>query len=343
MFFFDRLTILKKYFRTVTDGIDPVSCRDVHITNCHISTGDDCICLKTRGGYPCRDVVVSNCTLESIATAVKLGTESEGDFSDIRVDNCAIRNSTVGVGIYIKDGATAQRISFSHLSIGTVDDPSQIREYSRNAIYPIFVDIERRQSSSPVGVVRDVTFRDVQIHSDNGILLQGMSESPLQNIRLEGISLRVDRRFDYSQRVKHGGGKANPQDDRRTRYAREESYLTVAHVRGLFVDGVRLFVDGGALDAFPRSALSVHEAESGALRDIGQNPAGKQGGQAVIRLHNCREVLVAGCCPPVGTPVFLDLTGPRTSRVSLAGNDLSGAKQPVKWGEGATRDATDLR
>ena len=341
--FVEGVSIVNNYFRTVTDGIDPDSCRNVHITNCHISTGDDCICLKTRSDHPCRDVVVSNCTLESNSTAIKLGTESEGDFSDVRVDNCTIRNSAVGVGIYIKDGAAAERISFSNLSIRTLDDPSQVTDSCRNASYPIFVDIERREEASPIGAVRDLTFRNIQIHSDKGILLQGMAESVLENVRLENITLRVDRGADYSQRRKRGGGKSNASDDRLTRYARDESYLTVAHVRGLLVDSVRLFVDDRVFDAFPRSALSVHEAETGTLRSIGRTPPGKEGGQPVVRLHNCREMLVADCCPPVGTPVFLGLTGPRTSRICLAGNDLSGAKEPTRRGEGAAPNATGAR
>lgn len=333
--FVQGVSIVNNYFRTVTDGIDPDSCQNVHISNCHISTGDDCICLKTRGPYPCRDVVVSNCTLESNSTALKLGTESEAGFSDVRVSNCTIRNSSVGVGIYLKDGATAERISFSNLSIRTLDNPDQVTDACRNASYPIFVDIERRQPGSPVGAVRDLSFRDIQIHSDNGILLQGMAESPLENVAIENISLRVDRGFDYAQRRKRGGGKANAQDDRLTRYAREESYLTIAHARGLSVDGIRLLVDRSTFDAFPRSALSVHEADEGTLRNVARTPPGKEGAQPVIRLHNCREMLVTGCCPAPGTPLFLGLTGPRTARIALAGSDLGGAKQPITWSDGA--------
>ena len=65
----DGVTILNNYFHTNSDGIDPDSCRDVRISNCHITAGDDCICLKTHDGIPCEDVVVTNCTTESIATA----------------------------------------------------------------------------------------------------------------------------------------------------------------------------------------------------------------------------------------------------------------------------------
>lgn len=332
--------IVNNYYRTVTDGIDLVSCRDVHVTGCHVSTGDDSICLKTKDGHPCRHVVVSNCTLESCATAIKLGTESEGDFHDVRVANCTIRNSTVGVGLYIKDGATAQRVSFADLSIGTVEDPSQLRTYSREAIYPIFVDIERREEDSPVGTVRDLSFHDVQIHSDNGVLLQGMPESPLENVSLRHVTIRVDRGFDYSHRMKHGGGKSNANDDRRTRYARQPSYLTVAHVDGLLVDDVRLLAAADVFARHPRAALSIHESKSGTIRSIRREPAGIEGGEPVIRLHNCREMFVTSCCPASGTPVFLGLTGPETARISLAGNDLSGAHRAVVEDPDVPADAT---
>jgi polygalacturonase len=79
----DGVSILNSYYRVNADGIDPVSCKSVRISNCHIVAGDDCIVCKTREGYPCEDIVVTNCVLESIATAVKIGTESPSDFRNI--------------------------------------------------------------------------------------------------------------------------------------------------------------------------------------------------------------------------------------------------------------------
>ncbi len=38
----------------------------------------------------------------------------------------------------------------------------------------------------------------------------------LENVSLQGLTLRVERGFDYGQRFKHGGGKTNPNDPRRT-------------------------------------------------------------------------------------------------------------------------------
>jgi len=123
-----------------------------------------------------------------------------------------------------------------------------------------------------------MSFHDIQIHSDNGILIQGMQESPLENVSLRNVTFRVDRGFDYSHRVKHGGGTSNPNDDRRTRYARQPSYLAVAHVNGLFVDNVRLLVKDDVFRKYPRSALSIDESKSGTIRSVWRKPAGKGGG-----------------------------------------------------------------
>jgi len=37
-----------------TDGINPESCKYVHISNCHISVGDDCITIKSGKDAPGR-------------------------------------------------------------------------------------------------------------------------------------------------------------------------------------------------------------------------------------------------------------------------------------------------
>ncbi|MGH7952922.1 MAG: glycoside hydrolase family 28 protein, partial [Limisphaerales bacterium] len=114
--FADGVSILNNFFRVNTDGIDPTSCTNVFISNCHIVAGYDCICPKTEKRIPLENLVVNNCILESIAGAVKLGTGSSGDFRDIKVSNCVIRNSGVGLGLFIKDGGTVERCSFENIS-----------------------------------------------------------------------------------------------------------------------------------------------------------------------------------------------------------------------------------
>jgi len=58
-----------------TDGIDLQGTSDVRISDCHIATGDDAICLKGNAGVT-EHVTVTNCYLESDDAAIKFGTGS---------------------------------------------------------------------------------------------------------------------------------------------------------------------------------------------------------------------------------------------------------------------------
>lgn len=324
------VSILNNYYRVNADGIDPVSCRNVHISNCYIIAGDDCIVCKTREGAPCEDIVITNCTMSSIATAVKIGTESPADFRNIHMSNCVIRDSTVGIGMYIKDGATAERISFSNCSIETIREPELARESLKNSVYPIFVDIEKRDPDSRVGRIRDLTFSDISILSDNGILIQGMSRPNIENLVLRNVTQRVDRPFDYSQHRKHVGGSTRATEDRRpTEFARQESYVTLANINGLTVDHLQIWIPEQVFEQFPRAALSLHNVAGADLSHIrrlsGQSPKTAP----VLTLENCRDAFISNCKAPPQTDVFVNITGPQTERISLTANDLTQAKTPI--------------
>ncbi len=339
----DGVSILNNYYRVNADGIDPVSCRRVRISNCRIMAGDDCIVCKTREGFPCEDIVVTNCVLESIATAVKIGTESPSDFRNILVSNCVIRNSTVGIGIYIKDGATAERISFSNCTIETIRKPELANESLKNSVFPIFVDIEKRREESPIGKIRDLNFSDLSIVSDNGVLIQGMSKSKIENLSLRNITLRVDRAFDYSQRRKHVGGTTQETEDRRrTIYARQPSYVTLANIDGLAVDALRVLILDDVFARHNRSALSLHAVSKAVVGDIRREPAGAGSDVPVVTMEDCRNALLTGCFALPNTGIFLGLAGTETTNIALQGNNLDAAREAVSVSSevpaGAVRD-----
>jgi polygalacturonase len=336
----DGVRILNNYYRVNADGIDPVSCRSVRISNCHIVAGDDCIVCKTREGFPCEDIVVTNCVLESIATAVKIGTESPSDFRDILVSNCVIRNSTVGIGMYIKDGATAERISFSNCTIETIRRPELANESLENSVFPIFVDIEKRRKESKIGSIRDLNFSDIAIVSDNGVLIQGMNKSKIENLSLRNITLRVDRAFDYSERKKHVGGTTQETEDRRrTIYARQPSYFTLANIDGLAVVALRVLIPDDVFARHNRSALSLHAVSKAVVGDIRREPAGAGSDVPVVMMEDCRNALLTGCFALPNTGIFLGLAGKETANISLSGSDPGAARKPVLLSEEVPKDA----
>ena len=327
--FVDGVTILNNFLRTNTDGIDPTSCTNVFISNCHIVAGDDCICPKTEKGIPLENLVVENCILESIAGAVKLGTGSSGDFRDIKVSNCIIRNSGVGLGLFIKDGGTVERVSFSNISIETTRPDVPINARLRNNIIPIYIDLTKRNPDSPVSHIRDVSFSHIQISSDNSVVIQGLPESMIENLTLRDITMRVKEGFDYSQRTKREGGKSTYKDEAKTLFVRQPTYLALAYVNGLTLDNVRVLIDEPVFKNFNRSAAAVFSAKNVVIKNVQRAPAGIEGGQPVLTLSNCDQVLVADCLALPGTAAFLGLKGEKTSGIRLAGNDFGNAKQPV--------------
>jgi hypothetical protein len=51
---------------------------------------------------------------------------------------------------------------------------------------------------------------------------------------------------------------------------------------------------------------------------------------AVMRLKDVNGAFIRGCRARLGTDVFLELQGPRSERVTLAGNDLKGVSKIVE-------------
>ena len=290
--FVDGVSILNNFLRTNTDGLDPISCTNVFISNCHIVAGDDCICPKTENGVALENLVVENCVLESLAGAVKLGTGSSGDFRDVKVSNCVIRNSGVGIGLFIKDGGTVERLSFSNISIETTSPETPINTRLRNNIIPIYLDLTKRNPDSPLSRIRDISFDYIQISSDNSIVIEGLPERQIENLTLRDITFRVNQAFDFSQRTKREGGKSTYTDENKTRFVRQPAYVTLAHVDGLTVDNVRVIMAAEVLKKFPRSAVAIFDSQNGTVKDIQRSSAKLEGAPPVVALTNCEHIVV---------------------------------------------------
>ncbi len=307
----DGVTIFNNPRRLNSDGIDPNCCKNVHISNCHIVAGDDCIVFKATEEESCENIVVTNCTLETTTTALKLGTESRGDFRDIHVSNCTIRNTRIGIGFFMKDGATMERVTFSGISIECFDKMGALHPC------PIFMDIEKRHPDSKIGTIRDVTFRDISIKSGSGILIQGMPESPIEDLTLDNVSFQVSQPIDYSKRKKQVGGRRTTQDERDTLYARQPSYVTIAHCSDFAVENLHVSLSKDAFERYERAAFSGHHIQNGIIRNVRRTNNGGSGQMPVIRLENGEDILVTDCLPSPGASVLLGLEGAETSGIFL--------------------------
>ena len=103
------------------DGIDIDHSRKVRISDCYITSGDDCICLKNRREFaeygPCEDIVVTNCVMTSRSCAVKIGSENMDSIADVLFQNCIIRAGNRGLGIQNRDEGTVRNVRFANMYV----------------------------------------------------------------------------------------------------------------------------------------------------------------------------------------------------------------------------------
>lgn len=271
------IRILNNYHHLHSDGIDPDSCKNVIIANCHIITGDDCIVPKTtQKDAPLENLVVTNCILETPTTAVKIGTESFSPFRDIHFNNCTIRNSSVGCGIFVKDGATVERVTFTNMTVqcGDWEDVKPI--------IPLYIDVEQRSEESAIGKVRDIIFQNINVNCGSGALFQGMPESHIENLTVADITFRAETKADYSIRTKAlGCNRVRPDDGRDFTYIRKPAYLSFAHVDGLTVRNVAVCQEGAAAELEEMSALYLHDIKDADISAVRHTSTGEKKAQMI--------------------------------------------------------------
>lgn len=98
----DNVTINNPYDSPNTDGIDPESCSNIHISNCHIDVGDDCIAIKagtedTAERVPCKNITITNCTMVHGHGGVVIGSEMSGSVENVAISNCVFTNTDRGI------------------------------------------------------------------------------------------------------------------------------------------------------------------------------------------------------------------------------------------------------
>ena len=175
------------------DGINPDHCRNVEIRNCEISGGDDSIVIKTSRpgcGYgPSANIHVHDCVLESRSSALKIGSESAEDIHDLVFERCTITSACRAIGIQLRDQGNVRGIHFRDIRFSS-------RFYS-DAWWglgeAISVTAVPRKPSTKVGVVSDVTFRNIVGRSENSIRVCGAPGSRISNVVFEDVSVTIER------------------------------------------------------------------------------------------------------------------------------------------------------
>ncbi|MEI8085585.1 MAG: glycoside hydrolase family 28 protein [Paludibacter sp.] len=192
----DRVTI-NNPLSPNTDGINPESCRYVHISNCHISVGDDCITLKSGRdlqarnlGWADENITITNCTMLAGHGGVVIGSEMSGGVKKVVISNCVFDGTDRGI-----------RIKSTRGRGGVVED-IQINNIVMRNIQEEAIILDMLYTKMPVEAVSDRTpiFRNININNVTGsdvlipFKIRGLEESPITDITFTNINIKAKQK-----------------------------------------------------------------------------------------------------------------------------------------------------
>jgi len=340
--------------RGFADGIDPDSCRNVRISNCHIESRDDAIVPKASFSLgerrACENITVTNCYLATECNAFKLGTESGGDFKRIAVSNCVMsglaKGDPAGGGICLEsvDGSNIDGIAVSNVTMIDVRCPIFIRLGNRgrdmatptpgtlkNVVIGNVVATDASDTCSITGIpdrsVEGVTISNVRISWKGGCMYRPPEEAVPEQINAYPDPDMFDALPAYGFYCRHVNGLRLANFD----LSIQENYwrLTTAENK----EQEWHTPDGIPQPSKPgQSGYSIVCDDVTGLSIDGLTAVADPAGTPLLRFANVRDALVRGCMAMKGTKAFLEAVGERTKDITLQSNAVGHAEKAVILG-----------
>ena len=200
------------------DGIDLDHSKNVRIANCHITSGDDCICLKNRREFEqygsCHDIVVTNCVMSSRSCAIKIGSENMDSIYNVVFDNCIITGSNRGLGIQNRDEGTVTDVVFSNIQLDCrlwsdvwwgKAEPIYVTSYPRangnhkdaNWRFP------KGQIEGRCGEVSRIYFNNITALSENGCFVGGDVPGKVKDIFFNNVRVKLSPNTQHQSPNSH--------------------------------------------------------------------------------------------------------------------------------------------
>ena len=283
----DGITIINPEDSPNTDGIDPSSCRNVRISNCHISVGDDCIVIKSgrdedgrEAAHPTENITITNCTMLDGHGGVVIGSEMSGSVRRITISNCVFQGTDRGIRIktmrgrggVVEDIRVSNIVMYDILKQGIMIN----MHYHETPDEPI---------SERTPAIRNVFISNVRINkAKQALAIFGLKERYAENITFNDL------------------------------YIDASTGIYGDYVSNVDFKSVKISVDKGEAISFKNSnKISVSGLTINRLAE----------GESGIKLENCTNVLINDCFQPVPISQFLFLDE-KTENIYLKDNVLPG-------------------
>lgn len=289
-----------------TDGINPESCRNVHVSNCHISVGDDCITIKSgkdRDGRlhntPCENITITNCTMLDGHGGVVIGSEMSGGVKKVTISNCVFEGTDRGIRIKSARGrgGVVEDVRVSNIVLKGLKKEA----FTLNLFY-------QKSDPEPVSertpVFKNIHFSNITGTAQQAALIVGIEESPVENISFSDIRLETQTGFVIQDATDIG--------------------FNQVHVN---------VESGPVIRAKQVRYLDLVDIRTNTPRDS----------DPVIGLSDVQHAIIRDCYQNRPTGLFLKTDGENTRDINLYDNLLQWVKIPVDSGKEVPKQEISIR
>lgn len=303
-----------------SDGIDLVSSKNVVISDCVLTTADDCISLKSmRNGSSVENVTVTNCILTSSSSAFAIGAETWHDIRHVVFTNSVIRNANRGIRIVLWNGCNISDVIFSNL---TMDLSRRHYNWWGNAEAFQFV-IGKENPDSPFGSLRNVIVENIIAHArGTSALMAPPDQRLMEDISISNVQMTMSPENTHDKRASHA--------------------LSVEGVRGFRLRDFSVKWDEDKTEPAWGSGLYLKDVDDFEVIGFRGRQGLKDGKAGAIVLNNVTDGVIRNSCATNGSGTFLQVCGARTRNIAVFNNDASRAARKHEFMDGASRESVNF-
>ncbi|MBC7723044.1 MAG: glycoside hydrolase family 28 protein [Pedobacter sp.] len=276
-----------------TDGINPSSCRYVHISDCHISVGDDCITIKSGKDLPGRtkatpaeNYTITNCTMLSGHGGVVIGSEMSGDVKKIVISNCVFDGTDRGIRIKTARGrgGVVEDVRISNIVMKNIKENAFVldMQYSKTKPEPVTERTPR---------FRNIHYSNITVvNAKNAGFINGLEEMPIENITFTDIDVDAENGF------------------------------TIQNAKGIAFHNVQV----NATKGFAFKIMDASNIELDNVKSTKPLPA-----VPVISINNVIDAFIHNCWPAKNTDTFIQVKGTQTKNIIIKYNNFNNTSKPL--------------